>query len=38
MPSGHKQSASNVKKTCEMLKELLMAYRFKPGGRIAETA
>ncbi len=38
MPSGHKESASNVKKTYEMLKELLMVYRFKPGGRIGETA
>ena len=38
MPSGHKQPVSNVKKTGEMLKELLMVYRLKPGGRIAETA
>jgi len=38
MPSGHKESASSVKKTYEMLKELLMVYRFKPGGRIGETA
>ena len=38
MPSGHKQPVSNVKKTGEMLMELLMAYRLKPGGRIAETS
>jgi hypothetical protein len=38
MPSGHKEPASNVKKTYEMLKELLMVYRFKPGGRIGEMA
>ena len=38
MPAGHKVSTSNVKKTYEMLKELLIVYRFKPGGRIGETA
>ena len=36
MPSGHKEPASNVEKAYEMLKELLIVYRFKPGGRINE--
>ena len=38
MPSGLKEPASSVDKVYEMLKELLIVYRFKPGGRIGETA
>ena len=33
MPSGHKVSASNVKKACEMLKGRLIVYLFKPAER-----
>ena len=36
MPSGHKKSSSNVEKAHEMLKELLIVYRFKPSGRVNE--
>ena len=38
MPSGHKESVSNVEKAYWMLKELLIVYRLKPGGRIGKTA
>jgi len=37
MPSGHKESVSNVEKAYWMLKELLIVYRFKPGRRINES-
>ena len=36
MPSGPKDPASSVDNVHEMLKELLIVHRFKPGGRVNE--